>query len=238
MNEMIDRSLNYGRHHIRSFLKKASSADLIVDLGAGVGDDLLSARKIWPRAKLKAVENWAPNIESLEKSGISVLPLDIERDRLPFDDESVDVFIANQVLEHAKEVYWIFHEVSRTLKRGGIFIIGVPNLAALHNRVLLAIGRQPSPIKTASAHVRGYTRLDIEEFLEIFTEGYCTEAFGGSNFYPFPPVIARKLAAIFPNLAWGIFLMLRKKKTYQSEFLKFPLDKHLETSFYLGPVAE
>lgn len=66
------------------------------------------------------------------------MQLNIERDPLPFADESVDIFMANQVLEHCKEIFWIFSEVSRCLKPGGCFIIGVPNLAALHNRLLLA----------------------------------------------------------------------------------------------------
>ena len=232
---MIDRSLNYGRHHIAKFLRQAVDSGIIVDLGAGKGADLAIAAAVHPQAKLIAVENWPPYVDALSAKGVAVESLNIERDELPFSDESVDVIIANQVLEHCKEVFWIFSEVSRTLKTGGCFIVGVPNLAALHNRLLLAMGQQPSPIKTASAHVRGYTRQDIEQFVaSCFPGGYRMEAFGGSNFYPFPPLLAKPLAAIFPNFAWGIFFLLRKVGPYNGQFLKFPVEQRLETNFWLG----
>lgn len=48
---------------------------------------------------------------------------------------------------------------------------------------------------------------DVLNFLpSCFPGGYQLKAFGGSNFYPFPPVIAaRPLARLFPTMAWGIF---------------------------------
>lgn len=233
---MIDRSLNYGRHHIRRFLRQAGPAATIVDLGAGQGADLAAARAVFPQAALHGVESWAPYVQELSTQGVTVAQLNIERDPLPFADESVDIFIANQVLEHCKEIFWIFSEVSRTLRPGGCLIIGVPNLAALHNRLLLACGRQPSPIKSASAHIRGFTRHDLEHFLtSCWPGGYKLEGFGGANFYPFPPVLARPLAALLPNLAWGIFFLLRKAKPYHGEFQRFPPEQGLESNFYLGP---
>ena len=233
---MIDKSLNYGRPLIQGFLEKSMPTDaVVVDLGAGHGDDLELARRVSNSAKLCAVECWPPYVLELEARGVGVAPLNIERDKLPFENESVDVVIANQVLEHAKEIFWIFHEVSRVLKVGGVFIIGVPNLASLHNRLLLALGRQPTVIKNASAHVRGFTKQDLLNFAnEPFHHGYEMIGYGGSNFYPFPPVVAKPLARIFPSMAWGLFMSLRKSRSYGGEYLKFPLEEQLETNFYLG----
>jgi predicted SAM-dependent methyltransferase len=67
-------------------------------------------------------------VEELKSLGVSVFALNIERDALPFEDGSVDIVIANQILEHTKELFWIFHQVSRVLPVGGQFIVGVPNL--------------------------------------------------------------------------------------------------------------
>jgi SAM-dependent methyltransferase len=207
----------------------------VVDLGAGHGTDLQLAREINSTAKLFAIEAYPPYVKELERQQVVVHAADIERDRFPFEDESVDVLIANQVLEHTKDVFWLFHEMSRVLAVGGNLIIGVPNLAALHNRVLLLLGRQPSPIKTASAHVRGFTKLDLLSFVnDCFQEGYDLKKFGGSNFYPFPACIARPLAKQFPSMAWGIFFLLQKKRRYRREFLEFPERQQLETNFYLG----
>jgi len=125
----------------------------------------------------------------------------LEHDRLPFPNDHFEVVIANQILEHVKEVFWIFHEVTRTLKVGGHFIIGVPNLASLHNRVLLSLGRQPSIIKNNSAHVRGWTKHDMLRFTDsCFPNGYELRGFGGGNFYPFPGVVAKPLSFIFQML--------------------------------------
>ena len=232
---MVDRSLNYGRHHIADFLKKSEPARLIVDLGAGHGTDLAIARANRPESALAAIECWPPYVEEMTQQGIAVHSLNIEKDRLPFDDKTVDIVIANQILEHTKEIFWIFHEVSRVLREGGVFIVGVPNLASLHNRILLAMGRQPSPIKSASAHVRGFTKSDLVHFVDTcFPGGYKLAGFGGGNFYPFPAAIAKPLSAMFPNLSWGIFLMFVKQSPYNREFVDFPVTNRLETNFYLG----
>ena len=232
---IIDRSLNYGRHHIKRFLLSAGHYGTVIDIGAGQGDDLMLARSINIQADIHAIEVYPDYATRLAEKGIRVHNLNIEKDRLPFSDGAVDVVIANQILEHVKELFWIFHEITRVLPLGGKAILGVPNLAALHNRILLAFGRQPSPLKNNSAHIRGYTKRDLIKFLEsCFPGGYKLKEFGGSNFYPFPPVIARPLAWLLPNMAWGIFFMFEKQREYKDEFLAFPIKERLETNFYVG----
>jgi SAM-dependent methyltransferase len=127
------------------------------------------------------------------------------------------------------------HEISRILKKGGNLIIGVPNLASLHNRLLLLLGEQPSCIQNNSAHIRGYTKKDILKLLDsCFPGGYKLKQFKGSNFYPLPSFLAKPLAHVFPDFAWSIFLRLEKQKPYNKQFLEFPVENQLETNFYLG----
>jgi ubiquinone/menaquinone biosynthesis C-methylase UbiE len=181
------------------------------------------------------VESYLPNIEVLKINNIEHVSMNMESDKLPFPDGSIDLVLTNQFLEHTKEIFWIMHEVSRVLKPGGHLIVGVPNLASLHNRLLLLFGRQPTCIQNASAHVRGYTKSDFKKFLsKPFPGGFNFIAFKGSNFYPFPPVIAKPLARIFPNLAWGITMLFQKQTTYRNEYLSFPTQEKLETNFFLG----
>ena len=232
---MIDRTLNYGRHHIKSFLATATPYHTVLDLGAGHGDDLLFSKTFAPDATLHAMESHPPYVEELQSKGINVFSANIEREPLPFADGSVDVIIMNQIMEHVKEVFWILHEVTRVLKRGGSFIVGVPNLAALHNRLLLLLGKQPSQLKNHSAHVRGYTKDDFHQLLDSgFPQGYALKQFGGSNFYPFPPALAKPLAAAFPTLAWGIFMRWQKNQAYNDGYLRYPTEQRLETLFFLG----
>jgi SAM-dependent methyltransferase len=233
---VIDRSLNYGRRVVARFLAEAGPLANVLDLGAGWGDDLAAARRLHPGATLYGVETHAPAVLDLQSQGVHVLQCNLERDRLPLADASMDAVIQNQVLEHAKEVFWIIHEATRVLAVGGSMILGVPNLASLHNRVLLVAGRQPSVIKTLSAHVRGFTKPDLLGFLAgAFPGGFETADFAGSNFYPFPAPLARPLAALFPTLAWGMFFRLVKRRAYRGEFLDYLARNPLETNFYTGP---
>ena len=208
---MIDRSLNFGRPIVRRFLEAARPYHRVLDIGAGRGADLLAARAVQPDCALHAVEAWPPSVELLQRQGVEVVGLDLERDALPFADAAIDVVIANQILEHTKEVFWIWHEIARVLKLRGQVIVGVPNLASAHNRLLLLLGRQPSVIKTASAHVRGFTRADLLHFLDqACPGGFALRDHAGANFYPLPPALARPLARALPSLAWGLFLLLAK----------------------------
>ena len=232
---MIDRGLNYGRHHIRNFLRASSPYQSVLDIGAGYGDDLAIARAEQPDANLYAIEMYQPSVVRLAEQGITVYKSNIEQEIFPFTDSSLDVILANQILEHTKELFWIFHEISRSLREGGSLIIGVPNLASLHNRLLLLLGYQPTVIQSASAHVRGFTKHDILRMLHaVFPGGYTLQGFGGSNFYPFPPSLARPLSAMAPGMAWGIFLRLEKCRQYDGEFLDFPARARLETNFFVG----
>ena len=161
----------------------------------------------------------------------------IERDELPLADGEADLIIANQILEHTKEIFWIFHEVSRSLKIGGHFLFGVPNICSLHNRFLLLLGKQPTQHKACSAHVRPFSKGDTLAFLNAcFPGGYKLVDFRGSQFYPFPARMSRLLANAFPTFAFTIFFMVQKVAEYHGEFATYPTRARLETNFWTGHV--
>jgi SAM-dependent methyltransferase len=171
----------------------------------------------------------------LAGKGIQVHRLDIERERLPFEPESVDVVIANQILEHVKELFWVLHETARVLRVGGAMVVGVPNLASLHNRALLMLGRQPTSITVASAHVRGFTRRGLAGLLRAAAPGVLEiERFAGSNFYPFPGCLARPLARVFPGMAVSAFFLIRKRAAYSGQVLEFVERSRFETNYFVG----
>lgn len=232
---MIDRLLNYGRHCIADFVMTAAPISRALDVGAGGGSDLQIVRSISPSADIVAIEGFRLFQERLAAAKIKSTSIDIEKDVFPFEDRSFDLVIANQVLEHVKEIFWTFHNITRVLRVGGHLIVGVPNLASLHNRILLLLGRQPTAIGNHSAHIRGYTKVDMLRLLECgFPGGFELRASRGSNFYPFPPVIARPLARAFPNMAVSFFLLLRKTREYEDSFLRYPVEMQLNTNFFVG----
>ena len=78
---MIDRSLNYGRHQIARFLQNnrsvwvlitAKPTSRVLDLGAGHGTDLTTARRVLPESQLIAVESWPPYVEELKSLSVGI----------------------------------------------------------------------------------------------------------------------------------------------------------------------
>lgn len=228
--------LNYGRDIIAGWGSEVLTEvkqPRILDIGAGGGSDLASiADRLGSSPDLHGVDCHIPNLETLQARNIRAVSLDIERDTLPYSDGFFHLAVANQVLEHVKEVFWILSEMARVVRPGGHVIIGVPNLASLHNRVGLFLGFQPTSINLVSAHVRGFTRRNAEE---LFTLGGFFQAtdFKGSNFYPMPPALAIPLSRMLPSLAVSNFYLLRRTER-TGRYIDILETMYLETPFYRG----
>jgi len=225
---------NYGRESIVEFAKTYASNvknPQVVDLGAGHGTDLLNVQAALGKGHYLAVESYAPYRKELKALGIESFKLNIESQKLPFDDSSVDVVIANQIIEHTKEIFFIFSEIHRVLKPGGVAIIGVPNLASFHNRLALLFGAQPTSIELYSAHVRGITAGSFRRFIE---KGgfFKLAAVRGANFYPFPVKVSKNLAKLFPTASVGLMLCIQKTK--KGDFISILDDTNFETPFFRG----
>jgi SAM-dependent methyltransferase len=100
----------------------------------------------------------------LERFKIPAFRVDLERDNLPFRDESFDAVVFSEVLEHLNP-YYIYHtlsEIKRILKKNGVLILTTPNIASLFRRLKLLIGKNP----IYKYHVREYTLNEVREILE------------------------------------------------------------------------
>lgn len=229
----VDHGESFGRH---VFDESVQSLKLqsILDIGCGLGNDLEIAKKYHPHAHLHGVDFNLWNSDLLESKGIHAVSCNIEQDALPFANESFDLIVANQVLEHTKEVFWINHEIFRTLKVGGYLWLGVPNVLSLHNRLLGLAGVHPTTCQLNSAHVRPFSKKDTLRFYAAKAGEVCeVVGFRGANFYPFPQQIARPLANAFPSLAVAIFFLIRKKAAYSRQFIDNIEGVH-ETNYFVG----
>ena len=166
--------MNYGRHILKNWaIKHVEDKDLkninILDIGVGGGDDLLSIKNNLSTnidVHLKGLDCRSVNIEKCKLHGIRVDKVNLEYDTFPYADNQFDIVIANQILEHTKEVFWIISEISRVSKNNSIIVIGVPNLGSFHNRIALLLGMQPTCIEPLSAHVRGFTVDGLKRLFE------------------------------------------------------------------------
>ncbi|MFH0976227.1 MAG: class I SAM-dependent methyltransferase [Spirochaetota bacterium] len=242
--EYIDKKtfiLNYGRSIIRKWsvtsLNEVSSgltAINILDVGCGGGYDLIEIKEhlAADNVNLFGLENYPPYINICLEKGIKVFPINMENSSFPFQDKYFDLIIINQVLEHTKEIYWIFSEISRILKSNGTLIVGVPNLAALHERILLLFGMQPLCIKLLGPHMRGFTKNGFIKFVEC-GNFFKIFDFKGSNFWPFPLFLSKLLSRIFSTLSWSIFFMIKRTEK-DGVFIDNLKLKRMETNYYSG----
>jgi hypothetical protein len=93
--------------------------------------------------------------------------VDFEAAQFPAPDDHFDLVVWNRDLVTLKNVVPVLREARRVLRPGGVMIVAVPNLAALHNRLLLLAGFQPSTLHINNGdHVRGFASLSMTRVLE------------------------------------------------------------------------
>ncbi len=214
----------------------------VLDIGLGWGRDMLAVREACKGIELDlyGIEHQPYCVENAREKGIDAFPLDIESEAIPMEDEFFDLITANHVIEHVKELFWIFSEISRTLTKGGIAIIGCPNLGSWHNRLALLMGQQPPGMKTLGPHVRGFTKPAFKEFIEC--QGFFKlEAYRGGNFYPFPGgKVNSAFSAAFPTLCASQHFLIRRTQKAGTfiEVLKSGVAGITDTPYFRGPVLD
>jgi SAM-dependent methyltransferase len=101
-----------------------------------------------------------------QKLGIETRWADLD-EPLPFDDESFDVVVAGELLEHLRDPRRVVAEVRRVLRPGGTFVASVPNAYRLKNRVRFVLGHKPEDDPT---HLQMFAPSDVRSLLDGFEE--------------------------------------------------------------------
>lgn len=119
-------------------MSKIKPGDTVLDLGSGAGIDcFLAAKKVGSKGKVigvdfteKMIEKARTNAKKINVSNVEFRQGDIEK--LPVDDNSVDVIISNCVINLAPDKEKVFKETNRVLKTNGkMFISDIVLLSEL-----------------------------------------------------------------------------------------------------------
>ena len=138
------------RHLLGKAIAGQTPGDAL-DIGAAGGGNTRVLRDAgWTVA---ALEYGADGAEVAAERGLAVLRADATA--LPVGDDSLDLVVAFDVLEHIADHDRAVAEVGRVLRPGGRFLVAVP-----------ADPRLWSEHDVAVDHVRRYTRVTLREVLE------------------------------------------------------------------------
>jgi SAM-dependent methyltransferase len=105
-------------------------------------------------------------LERAAELGIETCWADVE-EGLPFDDESFDVVVAGELLEHISHPDSLVAEARRVLRPDGTFVGSVPNAYRLKNRLRFLVGRPPEKDPT---HLHLFTADDVRVLLNDFAD--------------------------------------------------------------------
>ncbi|MDO9575955.1 MAG: class I SAM-dependent methyltransferase [bacterium] len=184
----------------------------LLDVGCAEGTKALRYAEILsvPRENVYGIEIQEKYIK-IASGKLNISIMDLEKGCFPFAGETFDVVTCNQIFEHLKNIFLPLSEMERVLRTGGHLAIGIPNLAALHNRILLLFGFQPVCNAILGPHIRCFTHKAFLNFLKS-NPNFRLITITGSSLYPLPYPVVEFGAHLFPGLSAYTFYLLRKVK--------------------------
>jgi SAM-dependent methyltransferase len=213
---------NFTRNH-----PLVASARSLLDVGCGDGYvlDYIGRRD----ARLCGVDVSHDGIAKAVGRKLDARVVDLEHDRLPFEDESFDVVVCYDVLEHLFSPERVLAEIHRVLAPGGSAFLGVPNTLNIFNRLVFLAGSYVDITDTShqsgelfSNHIRLFSRSLFERFIGLSSFAirerhfYFPDEFSDGRF-PLPKRLASafratRLPSLLPDLfALGFFYVCEKR---------------------------
>jgi len=111
----------------------------VLDLGCGTGEMLAHLERTRGCSGY-GIELDDANVHACVQRGVDVLQLNLEEGLALFEDQSFDVVLQLQTLQHLRNTERMLQETARI---GRIGIVSFPNFAHWPNRLRVATGRMP-----------------------------------------------------------------------------------------------
>ena len=207
----------------------------ILDIGCKRGADLEELSFIDKEKSLYGIDIAFEPLEGVLKRLNFIKNLFViqaEAECLPFGDNSFDIVIASEVIEHIENVAAVMREARRVLNPGGLFIITTPskyNYTRLIGKLLPSSARKRmrklvyhiNPGRDVNPHVREYTPEELKKIVE--NNGFRVEAF---------------MSGVLRVPVWTLFdrfyPLLIIWTAIDKFFDKFSLGRHLKFNFVMS----
>ncbi len=146
--------------------------------------------------------------------------------KLPFADDSLDVVVAGEVIEHVAHPDLMLTEIRRILAPSGRLVLSTPNIVGWANRVLVPMGIQPLFTETSSevhlgrrwralgqgnqvqGHLKVFSYRALREIL-VRTGFRVQRTMGMPGEFPSPVDKVDRLCARFPSIASDLLIVAR-----------------------------
>lgn len=164
-------------------------------------------------------EQWKVN-PSGQKAVFPYYNVNVESSPLPWEDNSIDVVLFCEVLEHfVNDPLYALLSIHRVLKEGGTLVLSTPNVARLENIARLVVGENIydpySGYGPYGRHNREYNRQELERLLGYI--GFQIEDVFTSDVHHNPAgqlVDLRKIIGLIENRKYdlGQYIFVRARK--------------------------
>lgn len=126
------------------------------------------------------------NVENQERYDFDYAPLNVERDVFPFADETYDLVLCCELLEHLLiNPSHMLYEIHRVLKPEGFLLLSTPNVLRWENVFSLLKGRNINDCYHGNGiygrHNREYSMPEVSQLLEA--NGFSIEWIGTRSVY-------------------------------------------------------
>jgi ubiquinone/menaquinone biosynthesis C-methylase UbiE len=194
-----------------------------LDVGCGDGELTMNFEIKLGAKEVYGIDNDEQYLSKARSRGVNTKCVDINSGMLPFPNNFFDVVLCHQVAEHLMDVDHMMQEVWRVLKLNGGFLISVPNLCSLHNRLFMLAGYQPTVVSPSNKfsfgnsmqgeqleesvghrHNKAFSPRAFKEMIKYY--GFKIEHYWGSGIYFLPEFILK----VFPELGVVQIILARK----------------------------
>lgn len=176
------------RELLRNLMTGLRSNPKILDIGCGTGETLSFLHKTFPKASLWGIDKSSMAVKLSKGKGHKNITQATALN-LPFKNNTFDLVLFLDVLEHIKDHTKALREAKRVLRKGGKIIITAPAAQSIWSKH-----------DSMQKHQRRYSKKIAEDLatnldLKILRLGYF-------NFFLFLPISAIRLVSRLRPLAW------------------------------------
>jgi ubiquinone/menaquinone biosynthesis C-methylase UbiE len=152
-----------------SYIKININPKIIVDLGCGSGTMCDYLKKRYPDSDVYGLDGFdIPLKQAKQKyNNIVFKKCNLEKDIFPFDDNSIDLIVSHEVIEHLSDLENYLSESFRILKEDGLILLKSPNRLDIM-RLILPLFRKTWYADRDRTHIKYYDIFNGKKELEKY----------------------------------------------------------------------